>query len=78
MPTILRAGPYRFFFYSSDGNEPVHVHVEREDKVAKIWVDPIWLSYSGGFNRAEIARILKIIGKNKTQIMEAWDEYFSN
>ena len=78
MPTILRAGPYRFFFYSSDRNEPVHVHVEREDKVAKVWLDPIWLCSSGGFNRVEIARIIKIIRENKVLIMEAWDEYFSN
>ena len=28
MPTILRAGPYRFFFYANDRAEPVHVHVE--------------------------------------------------
>lgn len=25
----LKNGPYRFFFYASDGNEPHHVHVER-------------------------------------------------
>jgi len=35
MPTILRVGPYRFFFYSADGEEPPHVHVERDDSVAK-------------------------------------------
>ena len=28
MPTILRVGPYRFFFYASDRAEPMHVHVE--------------------------------------------------
>jgi len=22
MPTVLRLGPYRFFFYSADGHEP--------------------------------------------------------
>ena len=35
MPTVLRVGPYRFFFYASDRDEPIHVHVERDDKVAK-------------------------------------------
>ena len=42
MPTILRVGPYRFFFYAGDKDEPLHIHVERNDKVAKerrIWQD---------------------------------------
>ena len=28
MPTLLRIGPYRIFFYSNEGNplEPPHVH----------------------------------------------------
>ena len=30
MPTILRIGPYRFFFYSSEDGEPIHVHVIRD------------------------------------------------
>ena len=40
MPTVLRSGPYRFFFYASDHDEPVHIHVERDEKVAKYWLDP--------------------------------------
>lgn len=33
MPTVLRVGPYRFFFYAGDRNEPQHIHVERDDKI---------------------------------------------
>lgn len=33
MPTVLRAGPYRFFFYAGDRDEPSHIHIEREDRV---------------------------------------------
>jgi hypothetical protein len=40
-PTILRSGPYRFFFFAGDRNEPVHVHVAREDKTAKFWLSPV-------------------------------------
>jgi hypothetical protein len=67
MPTVFRAGPYRFFFYASDRDEPHHIHVERDDKVAKYWLDPIRLQNSGGFNRIE---------KNQDSLMEAWNEYF--
>ena len=29
MPTIIEAEGFRFFFYSNDHHEPVHVHVRR-------------------------------------------------
>jgi hypothetical protein len=77
MPTILRIGPYRFFLYGSDRDEPVHVHVERDDMIAKFWLDPfVRLSSSGGFNRMELARIQKIIVERRQQLMEAWHEFF--
>jgi len=49
MPTLLRSGPYRLFFYSGDRGEPPHVHVERENSVAKIWLDPVRLERNIGF-----------------------------
>lgn len=57
MPTVLKAGPYRFFFYASDRNEPPHAHVEQDNRIAKFWLDPIRLQWSGGFSRFEIERI---------------------
>jgi len=78
MPTIHRVGPYRFFFYASDRDEPVHVHVEQDDRIAKFWLDPIRLQKSGGFNRAQINRIQKIIEEDYEKLVEAWNEYFSH
>ena len=78
MPTVLRRGPYRFFFYSADRDEPLHIHVEREDKIAKFWMDPIRLQRSGGFGGKEINKIQKIIKEYHQQIIEAWNEYFNN
>ena len=77
MPTIFRSGPYRFFFYAGDRDEPYHVHVESDDKVAKCWLDPIRLQNSGGFNRIELKQIRSIIEEQRESIMEAWNEYFS-
>lgn len=48
MPTVLREGPYRFFFYASDREEPPHVHVERDRQTAKFWLQPVRLERSGG------------------------------
>jgi hypothetical protein len=77
MPTIFRTGPYRFFFWSNDNPEPVHVHVERENMVAKFWIDPIRLQESGGFNRNELLKIQKTVEENANKILEAWNGYFN-
>ena len=77
MPTILRRGPYRFYFYSNDAGEPMQVHVERDGEVAKFWLDPVRVQRSGGFGRSEILRISRLVREHRERIMEAWDEYFS-
>ncbi len=76
MPTVLRVGPYRFFFYAADREEPPHVHVEREDKIVTFWLDPIRLQSSGGFPRSEIGRIQGLITTHHTGLLEAWHDYF--
>ncbi|HEX9821209.1 MAG TPA: DUF4160 domain-containing protein [Methylomirabilota bacterium] len=77
MPTVLRSGPYRFFFYSGDRDEPRHVHVERDANRAKFWLDPVRLAESGGFARAEIRRVETLVKDNAIQLRGAWDEYFA-
>ena len=78
MPTVLKQGPYRFFFYASDRGEPPHIHVERENKVAKFWLDPPRLSRSGDFGRAEIRRIEQLIAQYETAFLKAWNEFFDH
>ena len=78
MPTVLRAGSYRFFFYAGDRDEPPHVHVERDEKVAKFWLDPVRLQNSGGFSRFEIGELYRLVVKNRENLQRAWDEYFSH
>jgi hypothetical protein len=57
MPTILIEG-YKFRFYSSDLNEPPHVHVLREDYEAKVWLQPVVLQHNHGCGQIELNRIL--------------------
>jgi len=78
LPTVLREGPYRLFFYSADRDEPSHVHVEREEGTAKFWLEPVRLDRSRGFSRPEIVRIQRIVEENVIMLMRAWDEYFKN
>lgn len=78
MPTIMELGPYRFFFYANDINEPVHVHVQRDRYKAKFWLNPVRLQQSGGFGRNEINRIQKLIEENEEQLTRGWNEYFTD
>ena len=78
MPTIFREGPYRFFFYSGDRDEPQHVHVVRDNQVAKFWLEPVRIQWSGGLRRSEIRRIQRIIEENRILLVEAWNDYFSD
>ena len=77
MPTVLRTGPYRFFFYAGDRDEPPHTHVERDANIAKLWVDPVRLQNSGGFSRTEINRIQKLVEENREALLERWNEFFN-
>jgi len=69
MPTVLRTGPYRLFFYASDWDEPPHVHVERDDRKTKFWLDPVRLQRNQGFRREELRQIERIIVDHRTQLV---------
>ena len=77
MPTVLRVGPYRFFFYSGDQSEPPHVHIERESKEAKFWLDPVRLARSHGFAAKEINEIEKLVVDNRQLLLDRWNEFFN-
>ncbi|MBI4506285.1 MAG: DUF4160 domain-containing protein [Chloroflexi bacterium] len=76
MPTVLRSGPYRLYFYSHDLREPPHVHVDREDFSAKFWLDPVALSGNLGFSASELRKIERMVTEHQRQLIEAWYEYF--
>ena len=77
MPTVLRIGPYRFFFYSADRAEPRHVHVERDDNWGKFWLEPVRLHQSSGFRQRELNRVAALVAEHREQLVKAWDEYFT-
>jgi Domain of unknown function (DUF4160) len=78
MPTIHREGPYRFFFYSADGHKPPHIHVERDQNVAKFWLDPVRLAESGGYGARELRAVEGLVRKHRDRFLGAWDDYFAD
>ena len=76
MPTVLRIRSYRFFFVSLDRGEPPHVHVRRENMVAKIWLDPVTLERAGGFGRVELNAIVRLVQQHRERLVKSWYEFF--
>ncbi len=72
MPVILRVRGYRFWFYEADLDEPPHVHVGKEGKEAKFWIEPIRLARSRRFRDAELSEIERILAEYKNDVLEAW------
>lgn len=77
MPTILRIGPYRFYFYSHEPNEAPHVHVDRDSISAKYWLKPIALAANLGFRPSELNKIQSLIEEHQEKFLENWYGYFS-
>jgi len=78
MPTVLRIGPYRFYFYSNEKGEPPHIHVQREQFLAKFWLNPVALAGSKRFSSHELRTIQKYVEENTEIFLEAWNEHSSS
>ena len=79
MPTALRTGAYRFYFYSYDCQERRHMHVDRERYSAKFWIDPeVILAENRGYKRKELRQIERIAIDNLEALRKAWDAFCSD
>ena len=78
MPALLLIDGCRFFFYSMENNEPIHVHVSKGNAVGKIWLEPkIVVAYFYGFNTKEEKTIIRVINEYHEQFKTKWNEYFN-
>ena len=78
MPTILTVLGFRFFFFSGEGAEPAHIHVEHGDKVAKYWLNPVNLAMSEGFRSHELTEVRALVIEHRALFLEKWNEYFGD
>jgi Domain of unknown function (DUF4160) len=75
MPTVLRVGPYRFFFFSNEGREPLHIHAKASTDEAKFWLDPVALASNYGFNSRELNEVMALVDEHLNELLEAWHEH---
>ena len=78
MPTVLRIGGYRFFFYSLENNEPPHIHVEHGDKAAKYWLNPVALAMNNSFRSNELTKLRLLVIEHRSTFQEACNAHFGN
>ena len=74
MPTILRVGPYRFYF-SHEPNEAPHIH-DRGNDSAKFWLNPVRFARNIGFAAHELRNIERFVVQCELELLEAWNGYF--
>jgi hypothetical protein len=78
MPTVMRIGPYRFHFYSREGNEPPHIHVTRDDSEAKFWLQPVSLAANYGFPSSELSHVQRLVEENCQTLIAAYIQHHGN
>ena len=76
MPTVLRWNGYRFYFFSNEGAEPPHVHVDKVGNTAKYWLQPVALARSIGYSAKELKQIEGKVAEQAETFLEAWHEHF--
>jgi len=75
MPTVLRSGPYRFYFYSHEPNEPPHIHVDRDESSCKIWLSPVAVSRNLGFSARELREVERLVQLSGVTLLMSWREF---
>ena len=76
VPTVLLAEGCRFFFFSNEGTEPPHIHVEQGDGYAKFWLEPVELVDAVGMKTRELGRARLLVIQHRIDFREKWREYF--
>lgn len=75
MPTVLRIRSFRFHFYSNEGIEPAHIHVDTPDGECKFWLNPQnWLA-PVGCRREYCGKYRVLYWRMKGSYLEKFHEY---
>jgi hypothetical protein len=76
VPTVLRWNGYRFYFFSNEGTEPAHVHVDKSGCTAKVWLEDGSVARNIGFSNREIVELSDKVREQRDAFLEAWRAYF--
>lgn len=69
---------WRLYFFSNEGNEPIHVHCRKGDKECKYWIHgdfDLEEAYAYNMTPRDRREIKKIIFEHFEYIEQQWDEF---
>ena len=73
--TVFIQGRFRFFFYSADLAERMHVHVEDRNGEIKVWMDTFSVVIvRRGMSTEDIRSAVRIAQDRSVEIERAWHE----
>lgn len=75
MPTVLRIGAFRFHFYSDEGQEPPHIHIETNEGECKFWLDPIRLARNKGVSGADLRHLERLVFEHHGLLKENYHAF---
>jgi len=75
MPTVLKIKSFRFHFYSDEGNEPPHIHVDTPEGECKFWLDPVRLARNRGVHPRTLRLIEKMVFNYLDLLKEKYNEF---
>jgi hypothetical protein len=75
MPTVLRLLGFRFHFYSDEGNEPPHIHIDIGDGECKFWLNPVRLASQQKMSASELRKAERLVFENRALFLEKFYEY---
>jgi hypothetical protein len=76
MPTVWFERGFRFSFFSQEGTEPAHVHVEKGGAVGKWWLESLTPAFYHGFSPGDLRTVARLLGDHQAYLLEQWHEFF--
>jgi len=78
MPTVYEWKGWKFLFYSLDAVEPPHIHVRKDRKETKIWLNSLEIARNKRCTAQELNVLVKVVEEHRGEFLERWHEHFGN
>ncbi len=78
MPRIFEWKGWRFEFYSLDGAEPPHIHIRKDRKETKVWLESLVIARNKRCTSKELNELVDVVRSHRQEFLERWNEHFGN
>ena len=78
MPKVFEWKGWRFEFYSLDRHEPPHIHIRKDRKETKIWLERLEVARNKRCTDRELNELLDVVKHHQHAFLEKWNEHFGN